>query len=105
MANLARSRTGSGDILRGAVVNGPNKADLLDDLERFGSMRPCSAEPSGHRWSDFDGHGAGYLDDVAARQTVEPADDFTAASLLALSLPSPQTDGHRTALRKVMAAS
>ncbi|MGP4045970.1 hypothetical protein [Streptomyces sp. 2A115] len=43
------------------------------------------AEPSGDRWSDFDGHGAGYVDDVAAWQTVEPADDFTATALLALS--------------------
>ncbi|MBZ9645302.1 glycoside hydrolase family 9 protein [Streptomyces sp. PSKA30] len=86
VANLALSRTGRGDILRGAVVNGPNKAELLGDLERFDSMRPCSAEPSGHRWSDFDGHGAGYVDDVAAWQTVEPADDFTATALLALSL-------------------
>ncbi|MFD7282875.1 glycoside hydrolase family 9 protein [Streptomyces sp. NPDC059862] len=86
VANLAMSRTGRGDILRGAVVNGPNKAELLGDLERFDSMRPCSAEPSGHRWSDFDGHGAGYVDDVAAWQTVEPADDFTATALLALSL-------------------
>ncbi len=86
VANLAMSRTGRGDILRGAVVNGPNRADLLGGLERFESMRPCSAEPPGHRWSDFDGHGAGYVDDVAAWQTVEPADDFSATALLALSL-------------------
>ncbi|MGW0812771.1 glycoside hydrolase family 9 protein [Streptomyces viridiviolaceus] len=86
VANLAMSRTGRGDVLRGAVVNGPNAAHLLDDLDRVDGMRPCSAEPSGHRWSDFDGHGARYVDDVAAWQTVEPADDFTATALLALSV-------------------
>jgi hypothetical protein len=34
----------------------------------------------------LDGHGAGYGDDAAARQTVEPADGFAATALLALSL-------------------
>ncbi|MFF4353641.1 glycoside hydrolase family 9 protein [Streptomyces sp. NPDC001530] len=86
VANLAMSHTRRGDILRGAVVNGPNKADLLGGLERLDGMRRCSAELSGHRWSDFDGRDAGYVDDVAAWQTVEPADDFTATALLALSL-------------------
>jgi len=90
VANLAMSRTGRGDILRGAVVNGPNKAELLRHLDRFDNMRPCSSTPSGQQWSDFDGHGAGYLDDVAAWQTVEPADDFTATALLALSLRARQ---------------
>ncbi|MFJ2349275.1 glycoside hydrolase family 9 protein [Streptomyces antimycoticus] len=86
VANLAMSHSERGDILRGAVVNGPNKAGLLDGLARLDSMRACSAAPSGHRWSDFDGHGAGYVDDVAAWQTVKPADDYTATAPLALSL-------------------
>ncbi|MET7695883.1 glycoside hydrolase family 9 protein [Streptomyces sp. NPDC005483] len=93
VANLAMSGTGHGDILRGAVVNGPNSAELLHDLDRSAGMRACAAGPqSGGRWSDFDGQGAGYVDDVAAWQTVEPADDFTATALLSLSLTGDGTD-------------
>ncbi|MEU5141181.1 glycoside hydrolase family 9 protein [Streptomyces sp. NPDC021139] len=86
VANLAMSRTGRGDILRGAVVNGPNDADLLKDPDTFDGARPCSHTPDGGPWSAFDGRGAGYVDDVRAWQTVEPADDFTSTALYALSL-------------------
>ncbi|WP_411099771.1 glycoside hydrolase family 9 protein [Streptomyces sp. x-45] len=86
VANLAMSRTGRGDILRGAVVNGPNDADLLTDPDTVDGARPCSYAPDGGPWSAFDGRGAGYVDDVRAWQTVEPADDFTSTALYALSL-------------------
>lgn len=86
VANLAMSRTGRGDILRGAVVNGPNDAGLLKEPDTFDGGRPCSFAPDGRPWSEFDGHGAGYVDDVRAWQTVEPADDFTSTALYALSL-------------------
>ncbi|WP_416476123.1 glycoside hydrolase family 9 protein [Streptomyces sp. LKA04] len=86
VANLAMSRTGRGDVLRGAVVNGPNAARLLGDRDALGGARPCSYAPKGAPWSEFDGHGAAYADDVRAWQTVEPADDFTATALYALSL-------------------
>ncbi|MGC0380425.1 glycoside hydrolase family 9 protein [Streptomyces sp. SAI-129] len=86
VANLAMSRTGRGDILRGAVVNGPNDADLLKDPDPVEGARPCSYAPAGGPWSAFDGRGAGYVDDVRAWQTVEPADDFTSTALYALSL-------------------
>lgn len=86
VANLAMSRTGRGDILRGAVVNGPNDADLLKEQDAFDGSRPCSFAPEGGPWSRYDGHGAGYVDDVRAWQTVEPADDFTSTALYALSL-------------------
>ncbi|MFJ6071090.1 glycoside hydrolase family 9 protein [Streptomyces sp. NPDC093065] len=86
VANLAMSRTGRGDILRGAVVNGPNDADLLKEPETFDGGRPCSYAPEAGPWSKFDGHGAGYVDDVRAWQTVEPADDFASTALYALSL-------------------
>ncbi|GGX84566.1 hydrolase [Streptomyces minutiscleroticus] len=86
VANLAMSRTGKGDILRGAVVNGPNRADRLRKPSPSDAVRPCSAAPEGHAWADFDGRGAGYVDEVGAWQTVEPADDFTSTALLALSL-------------------
>ncbi|WP_399880864.1 glycoside hydrolase family 9 protein [Streptomyces sp. BBFR51] len=86
VANLAMSHTGRGDILRGAVVNGPNDADLLKEPGALEGGRPCSFAPDGGKWSDFDGHGAGYLDDVRSWQTVEPADDFASTALYALSL-------------------
>ncbi|PPS80389.1 glycoside hydrolase family 9 protein [Streptomyces sp. MH60] len=86
VANLAMSRTGRGDILRGAVVNGPNDADLLKEPDTFDGGHPCSFAPDGGPWSRFDGRGAGYVDDVRAWQTVEPADDFTSTALYALSL-------------------
>jgi hypothetical protein len=86
VANLAMSRTGRGDILRGAVVNGPNDADLLKKPVTLDGAHPCSFAPDGGPWSRFDGRGAGYVDDVRAWQTVEPADDFTSTALYALSL-------------------
>ncbi|MFI1753753.1 glycoside hydrolase family 9 protein [Streptomyces sp. NPDC020571] len=91
VANLAMSRTGRGDILRGAVVNGPNDADLLKEPDTFDGGRPCSFAPDGGPWSRFDGRGAGYVDDVRAWQTVEPADDFTSTALYALSLTAART--------------
>ncbi len=94
VANLAMSRTGRGDILRGAVVNGPNKAAALEEApDSLDGVRSCSAEPAGGSWADLDGHGAAYRDDVAAWQTVEPADDFTVTALLALSLAGEATPG------------
>jgi hypothetical protein len=36
----------------------------------------------------FDGHGARFVDDVGAWQSVEPADDFTATALLTFALTS-----------------
>ncbi|MEV0185338.1 glycoside hydrolase family 9 protein [Streptomyces sp. NPDC050625] len=90
-ANLAGSLTGKGDILTGGVVNGPNAVGKLKELNSFPAMRRCPAHKR-DPFSVFDGHGAGYRDHVGAWQTVEPADDFTAAALLAFSLTaSPKT--------------
>ncbi|MFD7978325.1 glycoside hydrolase family 9 protein [Streptomyces sp. NPDC059071] len=85
VANLAGSLDGTGDILRGAVVNGPNGADTFREDGFMTGMRPCEADP-GRPWSDFDGHGARYVDRVGAWQTVEPAIDFTSTALLAFAL-------------------
>ena len=72
--------------LRGAVVNGPNAAEQLDELNRFTTMVPCASDAAdGADWTQFDGRGSRYLDDVGAWQTVEPAIDFTATALLGLS--------------------
>ncbi|MCF3178671.1 glycoside hydrolase family 9 protein [Streptomyces polychromogenes] len=85
VANLAGSLDGTGDILRGGVVNGPNGTDKFKEDGFMRGMRPCEAIP-GRPYSDFDGHGARYVDRVGAWQTVEPATDFTSTALLAFAL-------------------
>ncbi|GAA3084061.1 hypothetical protein GCM10020000_82890 [Streptomyces olivoverticillatus] len=79
------SLTGRGDILTGGVVNGPNAAEKLNDLNAFPAMRTCPAD-QGNPFAPFDGHGSRYVDHVGAWQTVESADDFTATALLSFAL-------------------
>lgn len=86
LANLRGSHDGKGAILRGAVVNGPNEASKLEELNGFPTMKKCTAAPPTGAWTDFDGKGARYVDDVGAWQTVEPALDFTTTALLAFAL-------------------
>ncbi|MEU9185231.1 glycoside hydrolase family 9 protein [Streptomyces sp. NPDC048484] len=86
LANLGGSLTGKGAILRGGVVNGPNTAAKLEELNSFPTMKKCTAAPPAGAWADFDGKGARYLDNVGAWQTVEPALDFTTTALLAFAL-------------------
>ncbi|WP_035286446.1 glycoside hydrolase family 9 protein [Actinokineospora spheciospongiae] len=74
----------TGQQLTGAAVNGPNRADLFTEPNRFPTMRPCASAD----FTRFDGHGARFVDDVGAWQSVEPADDFTATALLAFALTS-----------------
>ncbi|MCX5562977.1 glycoside hydrolase family 9 protein [Streptomyces sp. NBC_00038] len=92
LANLRGSHDGKGAILRGAVVNGPNAAKKLEELNGFPTMKKCTAAPPTGAWTDFDGKGARYVDDVGAWQTVEPALDFTTTALLAFALTA-QGDG------------
>ncbi|MFF0630449.1 glycoside hydrolase family 9 protein [Streptomyces sp. NPDC004296] len=84
-ANLAGALNGDGDILRGGVVNGPNAAEKLKDLNSFPTMRKCPTA-QGNPFAAFDGHGGGFMDHVGAWQTVESADDFTATALLSFTL-------------------
>ncbi|MQS16248.1 hydrolase [Streptomyces kaniharaensis] len=84
-ANLAGDLDGEGDILLGGVVNGPNAAAKLKDLNSFPAMRKCPTN-QGNPFAAFDGRGSGYMDHVGAWQTVESADDFTATALLAFTL-------------------
>ncbi|MFD9192625.1 glycoside hydrolase family 9 protein [Streptomyces phaeochromogenes] len=92
LANLRGSHDGKGAILRGAVVNGPNEASKLEELNGFPTMKKCTAAPPTGAWTDFDGKGARYVDDVGAWQTVEPALDFTTTALLAFALTA-EADG------------
>lgn len=87
VANLLGGADGSAPILRGAVVNGPNSADLFTDGlgEFFEEGHACPA--SGLDLHEpFNGGGSSYVDDVRSWQTVEPAIDFTAVALLAFAL-------------------
>ena len=87
MANLSGGPEGRPPVLRGAVVNGPNKASLFSDGlgDYLDHMRRCPA-PARDRKAVFTGHGSRFVDDVRSWQTVEPAIDFTATAALAFAL-------------------
>jgi hypothetical protein len=73
----------------GAVVNGPNSAGLFEDGlgGRFEEMPPCPPDEV-DRYEEFTGRGSRFVDDVRSWQASEPADDFAAVALYALTLMS-----------------
>ena len=86
VANLSGSVDGRPPILRGAVVNGPNSADLFSDgLGDFFDEGVTCPSNGVDRFARFNGHGSVFVDDVRSWQTVEPAIDFTAAAILAFA--------------------
>jgi endoglucanase len=82
IANLAGSLSGRGNIQLGAVTDGPSAPDNFVGLGTVSGMRACS---SGRFWS-FNTKTARYEDNVVSWPSVEPADDYTANSLLAFAL-------------------
>jgi endoglucanase len=82
IANLAGSLDGQGNIQLGATVDGPSSPDNFVGLGTVTGMKACSA---GH-FKPFNNAAAGYEDNVVSWPSVEPADDYTAASLLAFAL-------------------
>jgi len=82
IANLAGSLTGKGDIQLGATVDGPSSPANFVGLGTVTGMKACSAGS----YKPFDTAAAGYEDNVVSWPSVEPADDYTAASLLAFAL-------------------
>jgi endoglucanase len=82
IANVAGSLTGRGDIQLGAATDGPTNPTNLIGLGTVTGMRACSAGD----FAPFDTKTAAYEDNVVSWPTVEPADDYTAASLLAFAL-------------------
>jgi endoglucanase len=82
IANLAGSLTGTGDIQLGATTDGPSSIGNFVGLGTVSGMRACSA---GH-FAPFNTATAGYEDNVVSWPSVEPADDYTAASLFAFAL-------------------
>jgi endoglucanase len=82
IANLAGSLTGKGEIQLGATVDGPSSAANFVGLGTVTGMKACSAG----NYKPFDTAAVGYEDNVLSWPSVEPADDYTAASLLAFAL-------------------
>ena len=86
VANLAGSLTGTGNIQLGAVTDGPSSPPNFVGLGTVDGMRACSA---GH-FSSFNTKDAKYEDNVVSWPSVEPADDYTANSLLAFAFAAAQ---------------
>ncbi|WP_170323913.1 glycoside hydrolase family 9 protein [Cryptosporangium phraense] len=82
IANLAGSLDGKGRIALGAVVNGPNARQAFTSLTPSTSAVQCS----GVDVSRFDRTDARFVDQPQAYSSVEPAIDFTATALLAVTL-------------------
>jgi endoglucanase len=82
IANLAGSLTGRGDIQLGATTDGPSSIGNFVGLGTVPGMRACSAG----QFAPFNTATAGYEDNVISWPSVEPADDYTAASLFAFAL-------------------
>ncbi|WBQ01844.1 glycoside hydrolase family 9 protein [Kribbella sp. CA-293567] len=75
-----------GRPLTGGVVNGPNSADLFTDGlgDNLDNMKPCPADGV-DTFEQFTGRGSRYVDDVRSWQASEPADDFAAIAVYALT--------------------
>jgi endoglucanase len=82
IANLAGSLTGRGNIQLGATTDGPSSPDNFVGLGTVDGMKACRA---GH-YKAFNTATAAYEDNVVSWPSVEPADDYTANSLLAFAL-------------------
>ena len=82
IANLAGSLTGTGHIQLGATTDGPSSPANFIGLGTVSGMRACSAG----NFAPFNTKTAAYEDNVVSWPSVEPADDYTANSLLAFAL-------------------
>jgi endoglucanase len=89
IANLAGSLTGQGTIQLGATTDGPSSPANFAGLGTVSGMRACRAG----NFAPFNTKTAGYEDNVVSWPSVEPADDYTAASLLAFALGGDQDSG------------
>ena len=82
IANVSGSLTGTGDIQLGATTDGPSGIANFAGLSSVPGMRACHAG----NFQPFNTKTAGYEDNVVSWPSVEPADDYTAASLYAFAL-------------------
>jgi endoglucanase len=82
IANLSGSLSGHGDVQLGATTDGPSSTANFQGLGTVTGMKACSAGD----YAPFDTKVASYEDNVLSWPSVEPADDYTAGSLLAFAL-------------------
>lgn len=80
-AALGGSLSGTGDIRLGATVDGPSAPASFAGLNTVTGMRACHAG----NFRLFNTKAAAYEDNVVSWPSVEPAGDYTAASLLAFA--------------------
>jgi hypothetical protein len=90
IANLAGSLDGHGNIQLGAATDGPSSTGNFVGLGTVDGMKACSAG----NYKPFDTKTASYEDNVVSWPSVEPADDYTADSLLAFALAAHGPAGH-----------
>ena len=88
VANLAGSLDGTLPVLLGATVDGPSrgKAKVGDVPD---GARPTPWPGGTDPFAPFNGKGVQYTDDVSSWATVEPADDYTAPTVLIFARDSP----------------
>jgi endoglucanase len=82
IANLSGTLTGRAPIQLGATTDGPSARGNFVGLGTVDGMRKCSAG----NFKPFNNAAVSYEDNVVAWPSVEPADDYTAISLLAFAL-------------------
>jgi endoglucanase len=82
IANLAGPAKNGQRIQLGAATDGPSGTANFEGLGTVSGMKACSAG----NFTPFDTKVASYEDNVVAWPSVEPADDYTAGSLMAFAL-------------------
>jgi endoglucanase len=81
VANLSGSLDGTPPIVLGSTVDGPSATANFVGLGTVNNMRACPPDGS-DPFKVFTGKGARYFDNVVAWPSVEPADDYTALTIL-----------------------
>ncbi len=81
VANLVGSHDGKPPLLYGATVDGPNSPSSFKGLGNVTGMLKCPPG-GGDPYAQFTGHGGRYFDNVIAWPSTEPADDYTALTIL-----------------------
>ncbi len=81
IANLSGSLDGTPPIVLGATVDGPSAIANFSGLGVPNNARACPPDGS-DPFKAFTGKGARYFDNVVAWPSVEPADDYTALTIL-----------------------
>lgn len=72
---------GTGNVLLGAVVDGPSQTDNFSGLGVPDGAKRCNWNV----FSGYDGKGVKYIDNVTSWPSSEPANDYTVMSLLAFA--------------------